>query len=216
MSRPISGLLQIELTHPVRLIIRRLGDMDCPAAPATPGRRDEAQDAHRSPLDGCGDPAVRLVRQPRTASSSAPLSLADPQLYYRSRQRATQSCRWQACSTWTRSQAIGTILAGRALNFGAIGKFKSGRCQHQACSLRHGTGTTTRERRRHRNCREHGRVSHCTESPFDERCRSPTSAPEVNDDAPGASQVQRAREARVRSPSSTACRRRSGREEVAT
>ena len=28
MSRPISDLLQIELTHPVRFIIGRLGDID--------------------------------------------------------------------------------------------------------------------------------------------------------------------------------------------
>lgn len=36
-----------------------------PAAAATPGRRDEAQGAHRAPVDGGGDPAVQLVCQLR-------------------------------------------------------------------------------------------------------------------------------------------------------
>ena len=36
-----------------------------PAATATPGRRDEAQGAHRAPVDGGGDPAVQLVCQLR-------------------------------------------------------------------------------------------------------------------------------------------------------
>ena len=36
-----------------------------PAATAAPGRRDEAQGAHRAPIDGGGDTAVQLVCQLR-------------------------------------------------------------------------------------------------------------------------------------------------------
>ena len=66
MSRPVSDLLWIELTHPVRFIIVRLGDIDFPACRYSyTGRRGEAQGAHCAPVDGGGDAAVQLVCQLR-------------------------------------------------------------------------------------------------------------------------------------------------------
>ena len=55
-----------------------------PAAAATPGRHDEAQGAHRAPIDGGGDTAVQLVCQLRdgefvgTTVSGRPFAVTRP------------------------------------------------------------------------------------------------------------------------------------------